>query len=185
MYMYSWRLARPRWLVDAAATALAIAEAALVLGWADDVPGTLYTGHWINLVVAAAAAAPLRDPAAAVLDATPYSRRQRRLAPISCVLHSAALLWLACAAVQATRVPVCPGADWRWRQPGCARWRARPGRGAPTASTRGWLAAPSQPCWCCLTGLCHSGRAGPPIPGRAGRQGGRVGPFAPWPDSRL
>jgi hypothetical protein len=108
MYAYWWRLARPGWLFGAAATALAIAVTALVLGWADDVPGTLYTGHWINLVVAAAAAAPLRDPAAAVLDATPYPRRRRRLAPIGCVLLSAALLWLAFAAIQAARVPGVP-----------------------------------------------------------------------------
>ncbi|MEU4238315.1 hypothetical protein [Actinoplanes sp. NPDC026619] len=110
MYTYRWRLARPGWLAGAAATALAVAVTALVLGWADDVTGTLFTGHWINLVVAATAAAPLRDPAAAVLDATPYSRRRRRLAPAGCALLAAALWWAAFAAAQARRVPGVPWA---------------------------------------------------------------------------
>ncbi|MGK5685461.1 hypothetical protein [Actinoplanes sp. URMC 104] len=108
MGTYGWRLARPAWPAGASATVLAVAALAAVLDWADDVPGTLAVGRRTGLVVAAVAAAALRDPAAGVLDATPYPRRVRRLLPSACALLALAPAALVPALVQAGRVPGVP-----------------------------------------------------------------------------
>jgi hypothetical protein len=105
---YSWRLSRRGWLAGAAVGVFAIVTLTPVLNLAGDVAGTVSIGHLINLVVATAVAAPLRDAAAAVLDATAYPRLRRRLAPSGCALLLLAVMWLSVAAAQATRVSHVP-----------------------------------------------------------------------------
>jgi hypothetical protein len=105
---YWWRLARRGWIAGAAAGICAIVILTLILGGVDDVAGTVSVGHLIDMVIATAVAAPLRDVAAAVLDATEYPRLLRRLAPSGCALLPLAVLWLTVAAAQATRVAGVP-----------------------------------------------------------------------------
>jgi hypothetical protein len=108
MNTYWWRLSRPGWTLGAVAVACGVGLGAFALGWADDVDGTCWTTGRIGIVLASAVAAPLRDLAAPVLDATPYRRRLRRLAPPACAVLTLVVVWLALAAMQATRVPGVP-----------------------------------------------------------------------------
>jgi hypothetical protein len=108
MNTYRWRLSRPAWIAGAAAVACALYAGVWALGWTADVDGTCWAFGRISIVLAAAAAAPLRDRAAPVLDATPYDRRLRRLAPPACAVLALGLVWVALAAVQALRVPGVP-----------------------------------------------------------------------------
>jgi hypothetical protein len=108
MNTYWWRLSRPAWIAGTVAVACGVGLGAWALGWADDVDGTCWTFGRISIVIASAVAAPLRDLAAPVLDATPYPRRVRRLAPPACAVLVLVVAWLALAAVQAARVPDVP-----------------------------------------------------------------------------
>jgi hypothetical protein len=108
MNEYRRRLSRPEWTVGAAAVAAAIYLTAFALGWADDVDGTCWTMGRVSIVLAAAVAASLRDPAAPVLDATPYPRRRRRLGPPGYAALMCGAVWAALAVVQAIRVPGVP-----------------------------------------------------------------------------
>jgi hypothetical protein len=108
MKTYWWRLSRPAWLAGAAAVAVALYAAAWALGWSDDVDGTCWTFGRLSIVVASGVAAPLRDRAAPVLDATPYARRLRRLTPPAGALLTLGGVWFALAVIQAVRVPGVP-----------------------------------------------------------------------------
>jgi hypothetical protein len=110
VHAYWWRLTRPGWLTGAAAVGCAVVVVPQLLGGAGDLPAVVTTGHGVNLVLATAAAAPLRDPAAAVLDAAPYRRARRRLAPVGHVMLVLILTWPAIMAVPAIHVP---GMPWR------------------------------------------------------------------------
>ncbi|MEU8616113.1 hypothetical protein AB0C29_49840, partial [Actinoplanes sp. NPDC048791] len=68
MVGYWMRLARPGWVAGACGAAVALGVISVVLGWADDGPGTVLTARRVMLVLVVAIAAPLRDPAAPVLD---------------------------------------------------------------------------------------------------------------------
>ena len=105
---YWLRLARPGWVAGAAGTAIGLGVAYVALGWADDVPGTVVAARWVMLVLVAALAAPLRDPAAAVLDGTPYSRPGRRLAPAAMAATVLIVVALLLAVVQHGRVAGVP-----------------------------------------------------------------------------
>jgi hypothetical protein len=109
MTVYWIRLARPGWVAGTSGAAAGLGAASAALGWADDVPGTVLTARRVMLVLVVALAAPLRDPAAAVLDGTPYSRPARRLAPAGVVAAALLVVALTLAVVQAGRVT---GAFW-------------------------------------------------------------------------
>ncbi|WP_306206401.1 hypothetical protein [Actinoplanes sp. RD1] len=111
MAAYRWRLARPSWLAAATALAAGIAALAAATGSADDAAGTLSAARRIDVVLAAAVAAALRDQAAAVHDATPRPRWARRLAPAACALTVLGGGWLLLACVQSTRVRDLPWAE--------------------------------------------------------------------------
>jgi hypothetical protein len=110
MNAYWWRLSRPAWLAGAAAVAVAVYAAAWALGWSDDVAGTCWTFGRISIVTAAGVAASIGDRAAPMLDATPYLRLVRRLAPPACAATALGAVWLSLALVQAARVPDVPWA---------------------------------------------------------------------------
>ena len=106
---YRMRLARPGWVAGTAGAAVGLGTASAALGWADDQPGTVLTARRVLLVLVGALAAPLRDPAAAVLDGTPYRRWIRRLAPPGVAATALCAVALALAAAQDGRVA---GAPW-------------------------------------------------------------------------
>jgi len=108
MAAYWLRLARPGWVAGAAGTAAGLGLAYVVLGRADDVPGTVVAARWVMLVLVAAVAAPLRDLAAAVLDGTPYSRPGRRLAPPAIAAFALLVVAVLLAVIQHGRVAGVP-----------------------------------------------------------------------------
>jgi len=110
MHAYWWRQTRPGWLTGAAVVGCAVVVVPQLLGEAGDLPTVISTGHGLNLVLATAAAAPLHDPAAAVLDAAPFPRARRRLAPVGHAILVLVVAWPAIMAVPAVRVP---GMPWR------------------------------------------------------------------------
>jgi hypothetical protein len=108
MNAYWWRLIRPGWFTGAAAVGCAVVVVPQLLGEVGDLPAAISAGHGVNAILATAAAAPLRDPAAAVLDAAPYPRARRRLAPVGHAVFVLTVTWLALMALQALRVPGMP-----------------------------------------------------------------------------
>ena len=108
MNAYRWRLSRPAWLAGAAVVAVVLYLGVWALGWTDDVNGACWAFGRVSLVLASAVAAALRDRTAPVLDATPYARLLRRLAPPGLTALAAAVVWVALAAAQAHRVPGLP-----------------------------------------------------------------------------
>ncbi|MCU7725233.1 hypothetical protein ODJ79_16005 [Actinoplanes sp. KI2] len=108
MNAYWWRLTRPGWLTGAIAAGCAVVVVPPMLGQDGGLPGVVFLGHGVNLVLATAAAAPLRDPAAPVLDAAPKPRVRRRLAPVGCAVLTLTVTWPAIMALLAARVPALP-----------------------------------------------------------------------------
>jgi hypothetical protein len=108
MLGYRWRLARPGWLAGGAILIAAIALTAVALGWSEDVAGTVFTAHRMTIVLATVAAAAFKDRAAAVLDATAYHRKRRRLAPPGLALVTVGPVVIAWGLVQAVRLDGVP-----------------------------------------------------------------------------
>jgi hypothetical protein len=105
---YWLRQARPGWVAGTSGTGVGLGVAYVVLGRADDVPGTVTAARSVMLVLVAALAAPLRDLGAAVFDGTPYSRPGRRLAPAAMAATAVLVVTVLLTVVQHGRVAGVP-----------------------------------------------------------------------------
>lgn len=105
---YWIRNLRPAWLVGAALTAALVGLLLALAGSSDSVPNTINAARAVGAVLCIAVAAGFADPAAAVLDGTPFRRWRRRLTPPALTLGAVTAVGSALAAVQATRVPGVP-----------------------------------------------------------------------------
>lgn len=105
---YRLLLARPEWVAGTALAATGLAVLLALTGGADDVRGGIVCLRFVVAVLAGGAAAALLDSAAAVLDATPYPRLRRRLAPPLLAFFALATVGLAICITQAARVPGIP-----------------------------------------------------------------------------